>query len=166
MDGLLQDLRLAFRFVTRGGVVPLLVILCLALGIGLNTAGFTLLRGSLFGDLGLRDADRVVWIQATSPVRGEDVDEVTYADITALAESGIFEAVELMQGRSTTLTDGEPDRLTGFATSPGLFAMLGVEPQIGRGFLPEEGREPGLEAVALISDALWKRRFAADPAVV
>src|SRR5688572_19337094 len=98
MDGLLQDLRLATRYLLKGGVVPLLAVLCLGLGIGLNTGVFTLLRGALYRDIPIDEPDRVVWVWATSPVRGEDFDEITLADVTALRETGALSALEVLRG--------------------------------------------------------------------
>ena len=167
MDGFFQDLRFALRSTYRGGFLPWVAIACLAIGIGINTAMFSIVHGVLYRDLPFRDPASVVAVTARSESRGLDDAQLTFADLEDLRASGVFTGVEGLQGLSFTLTGAEtPERAQGSGVTPGLFALLGVEPQLGRGFLPDEGAPPGFAEVVLLSDALWRRHFGGDPDVL
>ncbi len=108
-----------------------------------------------------------MFLDAWNPERGDGDAPLTWADLGAMEASGAFEGVEAFDTRSFTLTGGgQPERVAGAGVTPGLFRILGITPQLGRDFLSDEGREPGVDGAALLSDAPWKRRFGGDPGVL
>ncbi|HSL69485.1 MAG TPA: ABC transporter permease, partial [Longimicrobiales bacterium] len=167
MDILAQDLRYAVRTLMRSPAFALIAALCLALGIGVNTAIFSLVRGVLFRPLPFANADRLTAVWATDERRGVDEAYITYADLHELRTSGVFEQVEGFAGRNVTLTAGDQaERIEAGSITPGLFQMIGVRPQSGRWFRADEGAPAGQEQVVLLSDALWRTRFGADPGIL
>src|SRR5688572_15293570 len=166
MDSVLQDIRFAARSLWRARALSFTALLCLALGIGTNTGAFSIVHGILFRALPFADAERIVAIRAVDDRQGTDTD-ITDADLTALRASGAFTTVEAYSGRNFTLSGGDvTERVQGSVVTPELFRMLGVAPQRGRHFLPEEAGPAGFERAVLLSDRLWRRRFNADPAIV
>jgi putative ABC transport system permease protein len=167
MDGLLQDLRFAARSLRRSPGFAVVALLCLTLGIGVNAAIFSIVRGVLLRPLPFADADRIVSLQADATGRGITEEELAYADLADYRASGVFEQLEGFSERSFTLMGGDrSERIQGSSVTPGLFPMLGIAPQHGRHFLPGESAPAGFEQVAILSDRLWRRRFAADPGLV
>jgi putative ABC transport system permease protein len=167
LDTLLQDIRYAARSLWRARAVTVTAVVCLAVGIGTNTAVFSVVHGILFRALPFTDADRIVSVLGTNPERGFTDGGLTWADLAELRATGAFAQVEALSGRNFTLTGGEePERVQGSAVTPGLFAMLGVQPRIGRQFKAEEAGPAGFEQAVLLSDGLWRRRFGADEAIV
>ena len=142
----------------------------LGLGIGLNTAIFSLVHAVLLRSLPYRDAERIVRVWESRPQMGEDSAEVAAFSMDhfrAWREStGVFESMAVYQDRSFNLTGGsEPLRVEGQSVSPALFSLLGVEPLLGRAFSSEE-EAPGRDRVALLSHGLWQRFFGGDEAIV
>ena len=163
-SSLRQDFVVGIRMLVRHPFLTGAAVLSLALGIGANTANFSIFYGVLIRDLPFERAGGLVFVDAWNPERGDGDAPVTWADLQALRSSGVFDGVEAFDTRSFTLTGGDrPERVAGAAVTPGLFRLLGTNPQTGRLFLPEEGAEAGFESVALISDRLWKGRFGGDP---
>jgi predicted permease len=164
MTGLQQDVRYAVRVMARRPAVSILIVLTLALGIGANTAIFSLVHTVLLKPSPYPDADRLVRLrefQAERPTAGRSVrpanffdwqDRVASLESVAWSRDGIF----------TVTGDGEPESIIGYRFSANMLDVLGVRPAIGRNFLPEEDR-PGAAPVVLLSDPLWKRRYGADP---
>jgi putative ABC transport system permease protein len=159
-DQLIHDLRYAGRTLGKNPGFATLTILILALGIGANTAVFSVVHAVLLKPLPFFESDRLVLLwedksQIGFP-RGTPA-PANYADWKA--QSKAFEQIEAVSGRTMNLTGaGEPERLNVDAITAGLFPMLGVRPASGRLFLPEEDN-PAAFKVALISHALWQRRF-------
>ncbi len=167
LSGLRQDLVFGIRMLLRHPLPTGAAVLSLALGIGANTANFSIVYGVLLRDLPFDRAGALVFVDAWNPERGDGDAPVTWADLDALRSAGAFEDVQAFTTRDLTLTGGDrPERIAGASVTPGLFEMLGVAPQRGRLFAPDEGAEAGFEAVALLSDGLWKARFAADPDIL
>jgi putative ABC transport system permease protein len=170
VDTLRQDVRYGFRMLRRSPGFTAAALLTLTLGIGANTAIFTVVDAVLLRPLPYADPDRLVTVgdrnaaslaQTGSP---RPVGFATMADWRARSRS--FEQLALMRSSMPTLvTDGEAERLPGARVSWNYFDMLGVRPAIGRGFLPEED-QPDRSRVVLLSDRLWRRRFGADPSIV
>ena len=166
-DLLIHDLRYASRLLGKNPGFATLTVLILALGIGANTAVFSVIHAVLLKPLPFFDPDRLVLLwedksQIGFP-RGTPA-PANYADWKA--QSKAFEQIEATSGRTMNLTGvGEPERLSVDAITAGLFPMLGVRPASGRLFLPEEDA-PGAVKVALVSHALWLRRFGGDPRLV
>ena len=167
MDQLIQDVRFALRTLGRSRGFTLVAILCLALGIGVNTSVFSIVHGVLFRELPFADAERIVAVWSTHERRGIEDGALAFGDLTELSGNAVFEAVAGLTERSFTITAGEvPERVQGSSITPNLFAMLGVQPQRGRLFRPEEAAAAGFEQVVLLSDGLWRTRFGADPTIV
>ncbi len=165
METLLQDIRFGARMLRKNPGLTLIAILTLALGIGANTAIFSVVNAVLLQPLPFAEAERVVRIwgvfsqgnrAATSPP--------DYLDYRAQNQS--FEDFAALRQASFTLTGKtEPERIVGANVTANFFHALGVQPLRGRTFTPEE-EQPGQAQVALISEGLWQRRFGADPAVI
>jgi putative ABC transport system permease protein len=167
MEGLWQDLRYGARMLVKNPVYSAVAVLTLALGIGANTAVFSVVNGVLLRPLPLRDPGRVVVPVSTNAERGYDSVSVAYADYLDWRSDGqLFESVAVYQPRSYDLTgEGEPERVAGVVASGEYFAALGVAPVAGRALLPADEAEQRAD-VAVISEGLWRRRFGADPGAV
>jgi predicted permease len=166
-DQLIHDLRYAARTLGKNPGFATLTVLILALGIGANTAVFSVVHAVLIKPLPFFEPDRLILIwEDASRIgfpRGTPA-PANYADWKA--QSQTFAQIEAVSGWTMNLTGvGQPERLNVDAITAGLFPMLGVRPAAGRLFLPEEDN-PGALKVALLSHALWMRRFGADPRLV
>ena len=164
-DQLLQDARYGVRVLRRNPAFSAVVILTLALGIGLNTAVFTVVSAVLLRPLPYRDASRLVVIHEVLPKLAHIPVNNAHFDEWRRSLSA-FERLALLWGFSPNLTGrGEPERLGAARVSPSVFTMLGVQAQLGRTLLDEED-QPGRDRVVVLSDSLWRRRFGADRAIV
>jgi putative ABC transport system permease protein len=170
-DTFRQDVRSALRVLFRSRGFAVAAVVMLALGIGANTAIFSVLRASSLRGSPLPDPDRlaVIWTTpAGNPQATEGARIVEY--FTWRDQNRTFDAVGTMLGWSSTVNserDGEPaERLSGARFSASLFRALGVQPQLGRFFTPDEDTVGFGDGVVVISDRLWRTRFAADPGVL
>jgi predicted permease len=167
MDTFLQDLKYAFRSLLARPAISAVAILALALGIGANSAIFSLVHAVLLRPLPFTDPDRIVMIW--HEYKGMNLAKATISAPTYLEYRDHvegFESVSVATNWSANLTgSGDPERLQGGRVSGNVFRTLGVKPALGRDFLPEEDA-PGGDRVVMISDGLFKRRFGADPAIV
>jgi putative ABC transport system permease protein len=156
-DEMIQDLRYGVRMLLKSPAFTLAAILSLAIGIGANTALFSVINAVLWHPLPYPHAERLVRLE----------DCCSKADFVALSEaSSAFDKLAAWAGHNFTLTGrGEAVRLTGQRVTPEFLSLLGVTPQAGRGFAAEEF-QPGHDQVAIISDRLWHNRFDADPQIV
>jgi predicted permease len=167
MDSILYDLRYAARSLRRSPGFLAIAVLCLALGVGVNTAMFSMVNGILLRPLPFEDAGRVVSLQSTNERRAITEGGLTYADLDDFGGAGVFAELGGLSTRSFTLTGGEEaERVQGASVTTNLFGLLGVAPQVGRRFTAEEAAPFGFERVVLLSDGLWRRRFGADPGIV
>ena len=146
--------------------VTIVALIALALGIGANTAIFSVVNAVLLRSLPYKDPDRLV-APATVRLGGSDRGSVSYADVVAWQkEEQIFEAVAAFQPRGADLTGSdEPVRAQAAPVSEDYFRVMGVEPLLGRTFLPEE-QQPNGPPVVVLSYNLWQRRFGGDPAIL
>jgi putative ABC transport system permease protein len=163
---LLRDLRRLARGLAARPAFTLLVVATLALGIGANTAIFSVVNGVLIRSLPYPDPDRLVMVWGTDDARGETESRVSYPDFRDWREtSASFEdlaAYWTLPNTDVNLTGGgEPERVPVARVTAGYFEVLGVTPVIGRGFRPEEN-VAGNHRVAVLSHGLWQRRFAGD----
>ncbi len=154
-----QDVRHALRTLRRTPGFTWAAVVTLALGIGGTTAVFSLVEKVLLEPLPFREPNRLVAVGAGMGVLGEALALQDHVD----AFEGL-EAYTISLPRSLT-GSGEPERLTTTSVTPGLFPLLGVAAEVGRGFRPEESR-PGSSDVVVLSQGLWQRRFGGDPAVI
>jgi putative ABC transport system permease protein len=162
----LQDVRYGVRNMLRTPGFTAVTILTLALGIGANTAIFSVVNAVLFRALPYRDAGRLVW--ATNFVPGQGQNLVFTDEYAAYrTQNHMFENIAAYSAAAEyTLTGaGAPQRLRGAQVTASFLDVLGVTPQLGRNFLPEEDRPAGSKA-ALLSYAIWKSNFGADSNVV
>jgi len=165
LETLWQDVRYALRMLLKQPVIMVIAIFTLALGIGANTAIFSVVNAVLLNAAPYYEPQRLVLI---SEVYNSDVnDRVGAASYLNLqAQSQAFEHLVAFDGGRLDLTGrGEPERLESFSITASLFPALGVSPQLGRAFTPEEDR-PEAARVALLGHAFWQRRFGGDPAII
>jgi predicted permease len=166
---MLFDIRYAFRTLARNPGFAAVAILTLALGIGANTAIFTVFNGILLHPLPYPQPDRLVAVQEIVPKFanfGPTLPANAWHFREWRKQNRSFDQLGLVSGVNFTLTSaGEPERLDGARVSASLFPMLGIQAALGRTFLEEED-QPGHDRVVVISDRLWSRRFHRDPAVV
>jgi putative ABC transport system permease protein len=161
-----QDLRYGLRLMVRRPGFAAVAIATLALGIGTTTAIFAVTDHVLLRPVPYASPDRLAVIWETSPTIPLPV---MFASPPNLHEwqqrSKTFASMGGFQWRDVTLGGAEPERIRAARVTVGLLPTLGVQPQLGRWFLPEEDRANG-RAVMVISDALWRRRFQQNPSVV
>jgi putative ABC transport system permease protein len=165
-DVLRQDLRQSIRALYRQPAFALIAVATLGLGIGANTAVFSVVNGVLLSPLAYRDPERLVLLWESVPDMPQIL--VSYPNyLDWRKQNRTFEDLAIYNGfRSFNLTgDGEPERLPGGLASGNLFSLLGAEPVVGRLIGPSDD-QLGAEAVAVLSDGFWRRRFGADPRVV
>jgi len=165
LTGLGQDLRHAVRTLANRPAFTFATVVTLALGIGANTAIFSVVNAVLLHALPYRDAGRLVDMTDLLP-SGQSL--VLDADYFAWRRDNhtLVDAAAYGGGAGLTLTGvGEPERLRSARSTANFLAVLGVTPQRGRPFSADEDR-PGGPAVVLMSDALWRRRFHGDPGLV
>src|SRR5262245_8089710 len=165
MQTLWQDMRYSARILWKKPGFTLIAVLTLALGIGTNTVIFSVVNAVLFRPLPYEDPDRLVVIWSTHPQAGREVSSLPdFADWQDQGQS--FEQLTATCVRSFSLTNGEePERLTGSYIAPNLFTTLRIQPILGRGFLPEDGRR-GAQLVTVLSYGLWQRSFGSTPDIV
>ncbi len=162
-------MRHAIRTLLRDRAYTAIALLTLAFGIAVNTIIFSMVNGVLLRPLAWREPGQLVTIHEIVPELGGAV-PVLPVNSRHFFEwrdrSTSFAALAIIDGRKFTLTRaGEPEQVAGARISANVFSMLGVQPQLGRGFLEEEDH-PGHDRVAVISDALWNRKFHRDPGLV
>ncbi|HVF42935.1 MAG TPA: ABC transporter permease, partial [Pyrinomonadaceae bacterium] len=164
---ILQDLRYGLRTLRKHPGFTAVAVVALALGIGANTAIFSVVNTVLLRPLPYKDPDRLVMVWEDATKSGYPRDTPSAANyIDWRDQNKVFEGMAALADQSFNLTGlGDPERLEGKRASASLFRLLGVEPLLGRGFLPEDD-QPGGRRVAVLSHGLWQRRFGADPKVV
>jgi putative ABC transport system permease protein len=167
----MQNIRYALRSLAKQPVFTAIVILTFALGIGANSAVFSVLNAVLLRPLPFHDPQRLVALgefdtrEKADP--GTEIDSISYLDyVDWRDQTQVFERVALYTNQSvSTLTDGnEATHVQGESASADLFTLLGVQPILGRAFLPVED-EPG-HRVVILSYALWQRQFGGDRAII
>ena len=166
MDSLGQDLRYALRRILRSPTFSSLVVVTLALGMGANTAIFSVVNAVLLRPLPYAEPGQLVTIYHRYPSLDLDasVSAGGFRDYRDRTRS--FAGVAAETGWGANLTGaGEPVRITGARVSAQFFDVLGIEPALGRAFNPEED-VPGSNYVVVLSDGLWKRQFGGVPGVV
>ncbi len=167
MTDISGDVKYAFRTLLQKKVGSALIILTLGLGIGANTAIFSVIRGVLLKPLPYSSGDRLVLIREAAPLAGNNNVPVSIKEYYTYREQAksIQSLVEYHQMSFDLLKRGEPDRVNTGVVSPGFFDVLGIKPILGRTFTQEDN-EPGAPAVLLLSYTYWRSRFSGDPNVV
>src|SRR5882724_2927807 len=166
IDVLLQDLRFGLRMLRKSPGFAAVVILTVALGIGATTAIFSVVDATLLRPLPYSQPEQLVSIQADLPGLGANDVGISQPEWKDLQESGIFEYVSPTWFDENNLTgSSQPARVRLLIVAPNYFSLLGVKPQLGRGFNPED-HGPGLTLEVVLSDGLWKRAFGSDPHIL
>src|SRR4051794_2956763 len=167
MADLTKDLIYAVGMLRKSPGLTATIVLSLAIGIGANTAIFSVVDALLLRPLPYPEANRLVALWLRSPGIGIDKDWPSpgqYMDV--LTQNRSFEAISISHGSSATLTGlSQPERVEVLRTSSNLFHLLGAKPALGRLFLPEEDK-PGKPLTAILSDGAWKSLFGGDPSVI
>jgi predicted permease len=167
MGTLLQDVRYGLRMLVKKPTFTIVTVLMLALGVGANTAIFSIVNAVLLRSLPYPDPDRLVRVFFNEP--GVGLRDVRFSKpelVDLQTRSDLFEDVTpIFEGSEDVTGAGQPERVEGVNGSFSYFSMLGVTPQIGRLFGPQDF-VPGFAAEAVISDGLWRRSYGADPNVV
>src|SRR5256886_13946430 len=163
----MNDLRFALRQLAKGPGFTAVAVLRLAIGIGANTAGFSIINALFYRPLPFAKPERLgLIVKHFSPSdRGQlYVDPPSLVDWTA--DTSVFQGVALIAGAAVNLsTTDQPERVGGNQVSVGTFELLGVRPALGRSFLTEDAT-PGRDPVVILRDALGRRHFGADPRVL
>ncbi|HYN19637.1 MAG TPA: ABC transporter permease, partial [Thermoanaerobaculia bacterium] len=169
MESLRQDFIYALRFMRKHRGFAILIVLCLALGIGANSAIFSVVDAVLLRPLPYPDADRLTVLVDVHKGPDNEPEEFNVSAFNYMQwreQSRSFEQLEAMFPKPFNLiSGGEPEQIPGAAVTSGFFGLVGVKTVEGRRLLPEEDR-PGGSPVVLLSHDLWQRRFGADPAVL
>jgi len=160
-----QDVRYGLQMLKRNPGFTLIAVFTLALGIGANTAIFSVVNAVLLRSLPYRDPDRLVLVSHNRENAGRDsalgADFLEWRD-----QAKAFEQIAAYTFDTSDLTgSGEPERLAAGLVSANLFTTLGVAPALGRVFTPAEDTAGGAPAV-ILSDDLWRRRFGGDPQAI
>ena len=165
-ETLLQDIRYGVRMLARHKAFTAIAVITLALGIGANTAIFSVVNELLLRPLPFRDAERIVMLWEVTP-EGRHQNTTSRANFRAWrAQSSSYEHLAAFSDQRFNLTgDGEPEELSLQLATTEFFKVLGVDPILGRTFLPEDG-EAGKPPVAVLSYGLWQRRFGGQSQVI
>lgn len=167
MKDLVRDLRYGLRQLWKSPVLTLAAVLCIALGIGANSATFSIANAILWRQSMVREPDRLVRIFVTWS-SGLKYGSFSYPDYLDVRDKNdVFAGLVANSIMPFHLTAGDRnERVWGAVVSGNYFSELGLNPELGRNFLPEEDSTPGGHPVAVISDGLWQRRFGADRSVI
>jgi putative ABC transport system permease protein len=167
MEALWQDLRYAVRMLIKRPGFTVAAVLTLGLGIGANTAIFSVVNGALLRPLPFNDPDRLAMIWTTNQPRGVQQDDVSLDDyLDWRNRNQVFEQIAAFGPWGFNITgEGEPEKITSVVVTPNLFQTLGVNPALGRDFSPEDATPEGANVV-MISDRLWQRRYGQNPDLI
>ena len=165
-DNFWQDIRYAARMLRKSPGFAAIAILTIALGIGATTAIFSVVDATLLHPLPYPHPEQLVTITDDLPGVGARDVGISVPEWHDFQRSGIFQYVSALGGGDSNLTgSSEPARIRLLVISPNYFALLGVKPQLGRSFDPED-QTPGFNLEVLISDGLWKRAFGSEPDIL
>jgi putative ABC transport system permease protein len=167
MGTLVQDIRYGLRMLVKKPTFTIVAVLTLALGVGANTAIFSIVNAVLLRSLSFRDPDRLVRIYFNNPgvgLRGVRFSVPEFDDLKT--QTDVFEDVSVIVLGPTNLTGAkQPEHLEMMEVSPNYFSMLGATPELGR-LIGHQDYALGFAPVVVISDALWRRSYGADPGVL
>ncbi len=168
MGNLLNDLRYGARMLLKNPGFTLIVLLTLALGIGANTAIFSVVNAVMLRQLPFTNPDRLVRLNESNPERGWPTFSASHPNfLDWRARNQSFEAIAATSGASFNLKAGQDvEVVRGAVITTDFLPTLGVSPVLGRNLLPEEDRPGGNTRVVLVTHGFWQRRFGGDPAIV
>src|SRR4030095_1861397 len=167
MGSFLKDIRYGGRSLMKRPTLTIIAVITLAIGIGANSAIFSVVNGLLINPLAFPELDRVVAIWETQLSRGVVRNEASMANyLDWRSQNKTFEQMGLYRWWSASLTGLDtPERIQGFLVTANFLDVLGVKPVLGRGFAADEN-QPGKDSVAILTHGLWQRRFGSDPGIV
>ena len=162
-----QDIRFGLRMLAKHRLATLVSVVALALGIGVNTAMFSLAEAFLLHPAPFENANRIIALVDSRPQQNIDLTPIapaTYFDWQK--ESHSFDQLSAYAWQEISLTgDGHPQKVQAFRVSANLFGMLGVQPRVGRVFVADE-EDPGRDQEIILGHALWEQHYAADPRIL
>ena len=167
MNTLLQDIRFGLRMLLKSPSVSIVATIALALGIGANTAIFSVVNAVLLRPLPFPDSESLVAVFESDTQRGLQRGSHSYPNFMDLrAQNTVFEHVATYRSGDYIMTGrGEPARLQGAVVTADLFPLLGVQPILGRTFVPDEDK-PSTNRVVILSHKLFQQRFGGDPSIL
>jgi len=167
VQNILQDIRYGARMLWKNRLATLVCATALALGIGANTAMFSVAEAFLLHSVPFEKPDRIlamVYVRPQENIDRNPVAPATYLDWQTQAKS--FEQLGAYEWNEVNLTGNrEPEKVQAFNVTANFFGLLGVQPKMGRTFLPEE-EQPGKDQEIILSYGLWERRYASDPNIL
>ncbi len=168
MNTLLQDIRFGLRMLLKSPSVSIVATIALALGIGANTAIFSVVNAVLLRPLPFPDPDSLVALFETDLQRGLQRGTHSYPNFFDIrAQNSVFERVSTYRSGDYIMTGrGEPARLQGAVVTSDLLPLLGVQPVLGRMFLPDDDKPSETGRVVILSQPLFQKRFSADPSIL
>src|SRR6476660_7184924 len=173
MNTRLHDIRYGVRMLLKHKGFSAVATIALGLGIGANTAIFSLVNGVLLRPLPFPESERIIYFEGKNPAAGITDSNISYLDFTDWSQqTDLFASTAAYwTGNADLSGDGaEPEAVPRAGVTTGFFSVLGVQPVLGRAILPEDDKpasfNEGRGTVAIISHGLWKRRFGSDPAIV
>ena len=166
METFIQDIRFGIRMLGKKPMFSIIAVITLALGIGANTAIFSVVNGVLLRPLPFKEPDRLMMIRETKLPQFPEFSVAPGNFLDWKKQNTVFERLVAYKGSSLNLIGtGDPERLRALNVTDGFFAMLGAQPQLGRDFLAEED-QVGHNNVVILSYGLWQRRFSGDPEIL
>ena len=166
MDSIIKDIRYGIRSLLKRPGFTAIALIALALGIGANTAIFSLVNAVILQPLPYHDPDRLVWAWGNIRNGGNRASVAPLDYLDYRSQNKTFEHFAAYMGLSLNLTgSGEPERLTATGVTGNFFDAFGVRPALGRGFTLENEKS-GQDQVTVLSHAFWQKRFAGDPSIV
>jgi putative ABC transport system permease protein len=167
METLIKDIRFGLRSLLKHPGFTAVAVLTLALGIGANTAIFSVFNAVLLRPLAFREPEKLMMVWEEASYAGFPRNTPAPANyVDWKNQNRSFEDMAALDTRFFNLTgDGEPEHVSAYGVTANFFPLLGVQPQLGRVFANEEDR-PGATKVALLSNQLWQTRYGADQGIV
>ena len=167
----MNDLKFAFRQLLKNPGFTAVAVLTLALGVGVNSALFSIMYAVLLAPLPYPESARLVQVQSTILTPGKPQETIptwSYPRFELLRDHNrIFSSIAAFDSRTLIVTGVDrAERVETELASASYFPLLGVRTSLGRVFLPEEDRKGGSQPVAVISDGYWRRHFGSDPGVI
>ena len=168
MNTLLQDIRFGLRMLLKSPSISIVATIALALGIGANTAIFSVVNAVLLRPLPFPNPDSLFAVFETDTQRGQIRGSHSYPNFMDMrSQNTVFEHVASYHGADYILTGrGEPARLQGSVVTADLFSLLGVSPLLGRTFVPDDDKPSDSGRVVMLSEQLFRKRFNADPSIL
>ena len=167
MIGIWQDVRFGVRMLLKHRLATLVCVVALALGIGANAAMFSMAEAFLLHPVPFENPDKLIALVDSRPEQSVEMNPVAAATVFDWKkEARSFDNLTTTPGMKINLTgDREPQKIQIFLVAANFFQTIGVQPQLGRAFLPEE-EEAGKDQEIILGHALWEQRYASDPNII